>query len=294
MARTSSAGLPHLTCRADAGQFTYHRSFRSDLVPFVVGVLHPSWSRRTVTLDGRRVVKVSLGTGDRRLSVTQWKELHPVVQAAVRAAEQREAAAGSAEQDRIAPEHLAPKAIRTMAAHVLHVRDPSSLTDPDRLAIARAPLIAPGSIPSEIDALLAANGFELPPGHPNRGALALAAACAQVRVARIKRAREMGRPEIDTPPNPPPIRTAAVAEEPAASDPEQRLSALLEHWMRDKRPGTKQAADKTRYVKLFISRYGDLSAEWVARSRRGALVILDVREGDLRPALLLVAQRETR
>lgn len=120
MARTSSAGLPHLTCRSDAGQFTYHRSFRPDLVPFLQGFLRPSWNPRTLALDGRRVVKVSLGTGDRRLAVTRWEELHPVVQEAVREAERREASARRAERDRVAPESLAPTAVRTMAAQVLH------------------------------------------------------------------------------------------------------------------------------------------------------------------------------
>ena len=120
MARTSSAGLPHLTCRPDAGQFTYHRSFRSGIVPFLKGELRPSWSRRTVALDGRQVIKVSLGTGDRRLAVTRWDELHPLVQAAVREAERREAAARTAERDRVSPERLAPEAVRAMAGQVLH------------------------------------------------------------------------------------------------------------------------------------------------------------------------------
>ncbi len=128
MARTSSAGLPHLTCRSDAGQFTYHRGFRPDLVPFLVGDLCPSWNRRKVALDGRRVIKVSLGTGDRRLAVARWEELHPLVQVAVRHAERREAAARSAERDRVVPERLAPEAIRAMAGQVLH----AALADHDR------------------------------------------------------------------------------------------------------------------------------------------------------------------
>jgi len=297
MARTSSAGLPHLTCRPDAGQFTYHRSFRSGIVPFLKGELRPSWSRGTVALDGRQVIKVSLGTGDRRLAVTRWDELHPLVQAAVREAERREAAARTAERDRVSPERLAPEAVRAMAGQVLHtvladhdltytepahlngtaqairkvlaltgsgarepgeVReterafreslyrdalrerrlerldfaitegevalssvvaerlrcDPSSLTEAERLAVARAPLIAPRIIPSEIDALLAANGLHLPPGHPSRGPLTLAVARAQVQAARIEQAREGGRPEIDTPPMPAPVRAVAAAETP--------------------------------------------------------------------------------
>ncbi len=136
MARTSSAGLPHLTCRPDAGQFTYHRSFRSGIVPFLKGELRPSWSRSTVALDGRQVIKVSLGTGDRRLAVTRWDELHPLVQAAV-----REAAARTAERDRVLPERLAPEAVRAMAGQVLHtVLADHDLTyiDPGPSAVMRA------------------------------------------------------------------------------------------------------------------------------------------------------------
>ena len=346
MARTSSAGLPHLTYRSDAGQFTYHRSFRPDLVPFLRGVLRPSWSPRTVTLDGREVMKVSLGTGDRRLAGTRWEELHPLVQAALREAEGRESAARRAERDRVAPERLAPAAVRAMAAQVLHTalaehdrtytepghlngtaqvigkvlaasgtggqhldkvceaerafreglyrdtlterrldrldlaitegevvlpdevterlrRDPSSLTDADRLAIARAPLIAPRTIPSEIDALLAANGLELPLGHPSRAALALAIARAQIQAAKTERARETECPEIDTPSMPPLVRVATAPEALPEPDPERRLSSLLERWKRDKRPGTKQADDKAHYLRLFISRFGDVPAEQV-------------------------------
>lgn len=346
MARPNTAGLPHLNCRSDAGQFTYHRSFRPDLVPFLAGVLRSSWSRRSVALDGREVIKVSLGTGDRRLAVTRWEELHPLVQAAVRDAERRQAAARSAERDRIAPERLAPEAVRTMAAQVLHTalaehdrtytepghlngtaraidrvvaagdgsrlgpvevreaergfrerlyrdalterrldtldlaviegevdlpqelaerlrRDPSSLTAADRLVIARATLIAPAVIPSELDALLVANGLALPPDHPDRGALALAVARAQVRAAKLERAREMRSPEIDTPPMPSPVRAAAPVEGAPEADPERRLSALLERWKRDKRPSAKQADDKALYMRLFIGRHGDLPAERV-------------------------------
>ncbi len=346
MARPSSAGLPHLTCRSDAGQFTYHRAFRPDLVPFLDGHLRPSWARRTVALAGRRVIKVSLGTGDRRLAVTRWDELHPLVQAAVRGAEQREAAARSTERDRVVPERLSLDVIRAMAGQVLHTtladhdrsytepgylngtaqaigmvlssggaeepdladlrasermlrerlyqdalherrldrlelaitegevelpdevaerlrRDPASLTKAELRTIARAPLIAPEVIPGEIDALLAANGLDLPSGHPSRGAVALAIARAQVRAARIERAREGGRPEIETPPMPPPVFRQGVSEIAVEPDPERRLSALLERWKRDKRPGKKQADDKDLYMRLFISRYGDLPAERV-------------------------------
>ena len=346
MARSSSTGLPYLIGRADAGQFTYHRSFRPNIVPFLGGVLRTSWSRRDVTLEGREVIKVSLGTGDRKLAVTRWEELHPLVQAAVREAERLEGAMRSAQRNRVAPELLAPEAVRTMAAQVVHRalaehdqtyiqpdylngtaraiaevlavggqgrvepevvraaeralretlyqnvlterclgrldatitegeaalpeevaerlrRDPSSLTNADRLAIARAPLVTPTTVPSEIDALLSHNGIDLPAGHPSRLSLALAVARAQVQAARIERAREGGRPEIDTPPMPPPVRVAAVAEASVEPDPERRISALLERWKRDKRPGTKQANDKALYVRLFISCYGDLPAEQV-------------------------------
>ena len=162
-------------------------------------------------------------------------------------------------------------------------RDLASLTEADLRVIARAPLIAPEVIPSEIDALLANNGLRLPPGHPSRGPLALAVARAQVRAARIERAREGGRPEIDTPPMPPPVRVAAVTEASVEPDPERRLSALLERWKRDKRPGTKQADDKALYLRLFISRYGDLPAERVT-----PLMVSEFRD-----ALLQVANNAT-
>ena len=120
MARTSSAGLPHLTCRPDAGQFTYHRTFRPHIVPFLKGDLRPSWTKRTLALDDRQVVKVSLGIGDRKFAVTRWKEMHPIVQAAVREAERLEAAARTAERDRVEPGGLAPEAVRAMAGQGPH------------------------------------------------------------------------------------------------------------------------------------------------------------------------------
>lgn len=99
-------------------------------MPFLVGDLHPSWNRRRVALDGRRVIEVSLslGTGDRRFAIARWEELHPLVQAAVREAERREAAERSAERDRSVPERLMPDAIRAIADQVLH----SVLADHDR------------------------------------------------------------------------------------------------------------------------------------------------------------------
>ena len=72
MARANSSGLPYLLNRPDAGQFAYHRAFGSDLVPFLRGTLHPSWTTRTTPLEGRIVLKLSLGTGDKKLAATRW------------------------------------------------------------------------------------------------------------------------------------------------------------------------------------------------------------------------------
>ena len=346
MARTSSAGLPHLTCRSDAGQFTYHRQFRPDLVPFLDGTLRLSWTRREIAIQHRLVVKVSLGTGDRRLAITRWEEMHPLVQTIVRDAERREAAARMAQRERIEPVALSSEHIRMMAGQVLHdsladhdrtycdpdhlngtsqairaaqaqaghegppdvaviraaeriarksfysdaIRerrlsllnltitegeihltpesleklggDPSHLTQLEREALARAPLIRPTTMPSELDVLLAANGLTLPLDHPSRAPLALAVARAQLQAVTLERSREGRRPEIETPTRPDPVM-APAADATEQPSPDHQLSSLLQRWKRDTRPTAKQADDKARYIRLFVSKFGDLAAETV-------------------------------
>jgi len=80
MARTNRTGLTHLVSRPDTGEFTYHRAFKGDLVPFLEGTLRPSWTGRTVELSGRNVLKLSFGSGDKKLAAARWEEVHPLVQ----------------------------------------------------------------------------------------------------------------------------------------------------------------------------------------------------------------------
>ena len=120
MARANSCGTVSLK-PADAGQFAYHRTFGSDLVRFLRGTC-PSWAKRDASLEGRTVLKLSLGTGDKKLATTRRDEIHPLVQRHVREAEDRAAEARASKNACLEAKPLTPDEIRMMAAQVMHKR----------------------------------------------------------------------------------------------------------------------------------------------------------------------------
>ena len=341
MGRSSSTGFPFLVCRADAGQFTYHRDVSPRLAPLVVGDLLLTWSGRTRNLVGKSTIKVSLGTGDRKTAQQRWAVVHPQIDALVQLAELRvrdpdetarpadaprldpahiRVAAGQAYHDVLAADdrgHVEPD-FRTPLARVLsqlsrgtqplgsddariaevaartierrlhkgrllrhttwELDKPveeseldgnavglclSGLKKDDRLGREQVDALARGTpdgvLPSEVQQRLSENGLDLPDGHLDRRALALAITRSTLRALDHIVRRDRGE-AFDTPERP-----AAVQEaQPEASRPMPLLSAMPERWITMVRPEDKQISDSARYVRLFISVHGDLPVDQIS------------------------------
>ncbi len=116
-----------------------------------------------------------------------------------------------------------------------------------------------GTIPSEVEQRLHENGIELPAGHPDRRALALAITRAKVRALNDLAERDRGMP-IETPERP----IVAPPPEPARPKPvAPLLSAMPARWISMVRPGDKQVSDNARYLRLFIGLHGDLPVDGI-------------------------------
>lgn len=117
-------------------------------------------------------------------------------------------------------------------------------------------------IPSEVETRLKENGFDVPVGHPDRRALALALLRTTISGLEAIKARDTGA-AIDTP-----VRPPATAPKP---DPEPQpsskpiLSAMRERWTKDVRPGQKQIEDNALYTGYFVSVYGDLPVDLITK-----------------------------
>jgi integrase len=144
----------------------------------------------------------------------------------------------------------------------------------DRLAPEQVEALALGirlnEIPGEVEQRLRENGLDLPQGHIDRRALALAITRAKVQAFKDVSRRDCGAP-IQTPERP-----AVVQSEPKPSVPVPLLSAMQERWVTLARPGDKQIGDNARYVRLFVSLHGDLPVDQITgvhiRAFRDALL----------------------
>ena len=129
----------------------------------------------------------------------------------------------------------------------------------DRLAPEQVEALARGihigEIPSEVERRLKENGLDLPEGHIDRRAIALAMTRAKLRALNDVGKREKGEP-VETPERPP-------AVQPNGSQPAPPLSAMPERWIMMVRPGDKQISDSARYVRLFIGLHGDLPVDQI-------------------------------
>lgn len=132
----------------------------------------------------------------------------------------------------------------------------TDLSEGDRLAPEQVEALAHGiridEIPSEVELRLRENNLDLPPGHVDRRALALAITRAKLRALLDVGKRDRGAP-IDTPARPPVVQPETVPVEPVPC-----LSQMLDRWIAMARPGDKQIGDARRYVRLFTTMHGDL------------------------------------
>ena len=137
----------------------------------------------------------------------------------------------------------------------------TDLSKGDRLAPEQVEALAHGiridEIPSEVEQRLRENNLDLPPGHVDRRALALAITRAKLRALHDVGKRDRGAP-IDTPARPPVVQPGAV---PVESIP--ALSQMLDRWIAMARPGDKQIGDARRYVRLFTTMHGDLAVDQI-------------------------------
>lgn len=118
------------------------------------------------------------------------------------------------------------------------------------------------TIPSELDLRLAENGLDLPQGHPDRRALALALLRTTVNGLEAVKARDDGA-AIQTPARPPAIAPAPKAEIAAPTMP--LLSAMRECWLEEERPLDKQRDDNALYTGYFIDQFGDLPVNQITK-----------------------------
>ena len=116
------------------------------------------------------------------------------------------------------------------------------------------------TIPSDVDLRLQENGFDLPRGHPDRRALALALLRTNVNGLDAVKARDAGA-MVETPERP--IATAPPPRPAPSSKPS--LSAMRERWIKDVRPLEKQDDDNALYVGYFISTFGDLPVDQITK-----------------------------
>ena len=121
---------------------------------------------------------------------------------------------------------------------------------------------AASTIPSELDLRLAENSLDLPQGHPDRRALALALLRTTVNGLEAVKARDAGD-AIDTPARPPVMSPAPRPK--TAAVPMPLLSAMRERWIKEERPLDKQQDDNALYTGYFISKFGDLPVDQITK-----------------------------
>jgi integrase len=105
---------------------------------------------------------------------------------------------------------------------------------------------------------LAANGIELPSGHPDRGKLALALARARVDATAKVLQRDEGA-AIQTPPAPDPLMRTAEPLIPT-------LTKALENWKQKQDPRPKTVEEFTTWIGRFTSLHGDLGIDEIRKS----------------------------
>ncbi len=103
------------------------------------------------------------------------------------------------------------------------------------------------TLPSDVDAILADNGIDLPNDHPDRHKLALAILRAEVNAYRTLRKRR----DADTAETP--DRPAKIELPPQGAT----IGAMRLKWINEVRPGTKATDDNALYVRRFIDLHGD-------------------------------------
>ena len=64
MSRPGSTGTQYLTRGSGTGKFVYSRALPPDVAPYVVGEIDQPWARKKARLTRKKVIKVSLKTGD--------------------------------------------------------------------------------------------------------------------------------------------------------------------------------------------------------------------------------------
>lgn len=96
---TSSTSHPFLIRRPDGSSYTYHRMMPAEIVPWLDGEIRLGSANEPLSLTRRKVVKVSLGTGDLRLAKDRWRKLHNDLEEAIGAAKVRSWRTSSAASD---------------------------------------------------------------------------------------------------------------------------------------------------------------------------------------------------
>lgn len=83
MTRPTASGLPFLILRSDSGKYAYWRNLPKEHAAIAKGTIDLSWALKSHLLDGKRVIKISLKTGDLTLAQRRWSDVHAQIEALI-------------------------------------------------------------------------------------------------------------------------------------------------------------------------------------------------------------------
>ncbi|MCZ8314974.1 hypothetical protein [Phreatobacter sp.] len=126
------------------------------------------------------------------------------------------------------------------------------------LTIRDAPRRRIGPVPGPVTRRLAANGMEMPEGHPDRDRLALALARARADATRKVLERDAGA-AIQTPSAPAPLLNVPATRVP-------KLTEALENWRLKQDPSPNTTREFSTWIRRFTSLYGDLPVDQIQKS----------------------------
>jgi hypothetical protein len=84
MTRPTTSGLRFLTRRSDSGKYAYWRTLARELASIVKGEIDITWAMTPHILDGKKVIKISLRTGDLALAQSRWGEVHRQIEVIIK------------------------------------------------------------------------------------------------------------------------------------------------------------------------------------------------------------------
>jgi integrase len=120
-------------------------------------------------------------------------------------------------------------------------------------------------VPDEVSRVLAENGIELPPDHPDRRKIAMALMAAMQRGNEAVMKRLEGNAAVQTPPDPGPVVPQDIAEKRS----EILISDAFKIWTEQNGRRERTIADYRTQIQRFIAIHGDLEVRSITRQHVG-------------------------